>query len=100
MHDEFLSVTSKIKFAEQKFTHLTPLADPAAGFRGGGNLGRGPNLGYPKTENSTDLTHYFLEFTFEKKVFGSFLGKPKDMMPPSWALGAGSRVGPPGSASV
>ena len=23
------------------------LADPAAGFRGGGNLGRRPNLGYP-----------------------------------------------------
>ena len=36
------------------------LTDPAAGFRGGGgNLGRGPNLGYPITENSTDLTYYF-----------------------------------------
>ena len=29
-------------------------------FLGGGNLARGPNLvRYPKTENSTDLTHYF-----------------------------------------
>ena len=37
-----------------------PLVDPAAGFRGGGYLARGPNLGYPKTENSTDLAHYFL----------------------------------------
>ena len=29
-------------------TALPALADPAAGFRGEGNLGRGPNLGYPQ----------------------------------------------------
>ena len=77
------------------------LAVPAAGFRGGGNLGQGPNLGYPKTENSTDLTHYFLGWTqshFRKKIKitnKSFLGAlgggagAKDMMLPSWALGGG-----------
>ena len=51
-----------------------PLADPAAGFRGT-NLVRGSNLGTPKTENSTDLTHYFFGWTqihFRKKY--SFLG--------------------------
>ena len=37
---------------------LRALEDPAAGFRGA-NLARGSNLGYPKIENSTDLTHYF-----------------------------------------
>ena len=27
---------------------------------GGGNLAQGPNLEYPKNENSTELTHYYL----------------------------------------
>ena len=30
---------------------------------GGGSLALSPNLGYPKTENSTDLTHYFFGCT-------------------------------------
>ena len=39
---------------------LHALAGPVAGLRGGGcNLVQGPNLGYPKTENSTDVTHHF-----------------------------------------
>ena len=37
----------------------------------------------------------------DKKLFRSFLGEAKDMMPPSWALGGHGRVAPPppGSAS-
>ena len=61
------------------------LADPAAGFRGA-NMGRGLNLGTPKTENLTDLTHYFLGWTqnhFRKKnFFGSFGGGGMVGLPP------------------
>ena len=39
------------------------LADPAAGFRGGGTLGGVPTQGTLKTENSTDLTYYFWGLT-------------------------------------
>ena len=84
-----------------------PLADTAAGFRGGGNLGRGPNpnlgRGTPKTENSTDLTHYFLgwaQIHFRKKrsknkSFLAFGGSKRHDGPPSWALGDHGRVAPP-----
>ena len=35
-----------------------------------------------------------------KKLFRNFWGRPKDMMPPSWALGAHGWVAPPpGSVS-
>ena len=66
-------------------------------------MARGPHLGYPRTENSTDLTHYFWEgpkFTFEKikKAFWELWGA-KDIMtllPGLW--GAWPDL-PPGSAS-
>ena len=77
------------------------LADPVAGFReGGGQLGGGsqPSVHTPKTENSTDLTHYFLDgpkFTFEKiKAFWELLGAKihneciLTKIHSSWALGA------------
>ena len=60
-----------------------PLADLAAGFIRG-NWARGPNVGYPKIENSTDLTLYFLDgpkFTFGKskiKKWDDFGGGVKD----------------------
>ena len=79
------------------------LADLAAGFRGGGNLVRGPNLGYPKTENSTDLTNLFWgdgpKFTFNEKFYGAFGEGAKDIMAPF--LGLGGMAGlPPRSASA
>ena len=75
------------------------LADPAAGR--GANLARGPNLGYPKNENSTDLTHYFLGWTqihFRKKLkgFWELLGDKKYDAPFLGFVGGGGhgRVGP------
>ena len=69
---------------------------------GGGQLGAGsqPRVGTPKTENSTELTHYFLGWTqihFRKKFFFLAFGGHKTWCPPSWALGgmAGSPPPPP-----
>ena len=66
-------------------------ADPAGHLRGGQPVTGGPNLGYPKTENSTYLTRFFGmdPNSLSKFFFGSF------MMPPSWALGGHGRVSPP-----
>ena len=58
------------------------------------------NLGYPKTENSTDLTHYFWngpKFTFEKNFLGSFWRGTKDMMtllPGLWGGGGMTGLAP------
>ena len=72
---------------------------------GGGATWSGvPPYGTPKTENSTDLTHYFLGWTqihFRKKnkirnkFFESFWGAKQHDGPPSWALGDHGRVAPP-----
>ena len=51
-HQPFFAYTflvrgsSSLDFRLHKY--IPTLADLAAGFRGGGKLGRGPNLGYPK----------------------------------------------------
>ena len=78
------------------------LADPAAGFRGGGGTwARGPNLGYPQNSKLHGFNPLFLGCTqihFRKKKIGSFWG-PKDMMTPSCALG-GMVCLAPGSASA
>ena len=84
-----------------------PLADPAAGFRGGGgNLARGPNLGYPKNWKHHGFNALFFGWTqiHFRKVFwelfflGGGGGKSHDGHP-SWAL-EGMAGLPPGSASA
>ena len=65
-----------------------------------------PTQGTTKTENSTDSTHYFFEWTqihFRKKT-KSFLGPfgrdKRHNGPPSWTLGSMAGLSlPPGSAS-
>ena len=55
-----LQLQRKKFFINEIIWKVSSLADPAAGFRGGGGqIGAGSNLGYRKTQNSTDLTHYF-----------------------------------------
>ena len=71
------------------------LADSAAGFRGGGNLARGPNLGYPQNIKLHGFNPLFWmdpNSLSKKKFLGDFRG-PKDMMAPLhglWGAMAGS----------
>ena len=78
------------------FPRSTARADPAGRLGGGGQPGAGSQFRVPKTENSTDLTHFFWmdQIHFPKKKMGSF------MIPPSLALGGMAGLPPPGSASA
>ena len=62
--------------SHKSHTSTYTLADPAADFRGGGELWRrGSYQGTPKTKNSTDLVHYFLglaKIHFRKNNFTKF----------------------------
>ena len=66
---------------------------------GGGNLGRGPNLGYPKTENSTDLTQYFFFWMdpnlLSKKNWTFWGGGKRHHGPTFLGFGGHVRVVPP-----
>ena len=99
-------------FSEVSFLLTLSLADPAASFRGGGQLWAGSQPRVPpKNENSTDLTHYFLGWTqiqFRRKniiknksFLRAFGGGPNGMMAPFLGFGGHGRVTPPppGSAS-
>ena len=86
------------------------LADPAAVFFCGGNLGRGPNLEYPQNWKLHGFNPLFFGWTqihFQKKLklkfFGSFCRGPKDIRPSLsglWGPWPCFPPPPPGSASA
>ena len=106
---EHSRVVAKQLHVEELLSYLKArsLANPAAGFRGGGNLARGPNIGYPKTENSTEIFFWgWNQIHLRKKIktlFGSyFWGRGKRHNAPPFLGFEGAWPGcppPPGSAS-
>ena len=73
------------------------LVDPAASFRGGGNLGRGPNLGYPQNWKLHGFNPLFfgMDPNSLSKKMGAFGGGANDMMSPFLGFGGGAWPGCP-----